>query len=259
MAEYWYETHLHTCIASACARSTGKEHVRWYKEHGYTGIFVTDHFWGGNTAIPRDLPWEEWVDRFCGGYEDAWEEGQKVGLDVFFAWEETFRGDDYLVYGLDRAWLKEHPEVRTWSRREQYETVRRDGGCVIQAHPFRDRDYIPRILLNRAWVDGVEVANAGNDPVNDVYARNYARQLGLYETAGSDNHLSHEGSTTYGVALSRRLTSPADWVDIILRREPIRLLVPEKRFRPAPDMRHLESFWLDDREQPVPTGLDWMQ
>ena len=32
---YRYETHLHTCQGSACGRSTGREHVRFYKEMGY--------------------------------------------------------------------------------------------------------------------------------------------------------------------------------------------------------------------------------
>ncbi len=41
---YLYETHLHTCLASACGISTGKEHVRYYKDLGFTGIMMTDHF-----------------------------------------------------------------------------------------------------------------------------------------------------------------------------------------------------------------------
>ena len=69
---YLYETHLHTAQASACGRSSGAEHVRYYQSLGYTGIFVTDHFFGGNTCVPRDLPWEERIDLFCRGYEDAW-------------------------------------------------------------------------------------------------------------------------------------------------------------------------------------------
>lgn len=56
---FLYETHLHTCLASACGISTGKEHVRYYKDLGFTGIMMTDHFFGGNTRIPKDRPWEE--------------------------------------------------------------------------------------------------------------------------------------------------------------------------------------------------------
>lgn len=41
---YLYETHMHTSEASACAGSTGAQMARAYKEAGYTGIIVTDHF-----------------------------------------------------------------------------------------------------------------------------------------------------------------------------------------------------------------------
>ena len=60
---YRYETHLHTCEGSACASASGAEMARAHKEMGYTGIFVTDHFFNGNTAVPRDLPWRERVER----------------------------------------------------------------------------------------------------------------------------------------------------------------------------------------------------
>ena len=186
-----YETHLHTCQASARGRSTGAEHARFYKEKGYTGIIVTDHFFGGNVVREaRSGPWEERVARFCSGYEDAKAEGDRIGLDVFFAWEETFEGDDYLVYGLDKAWLLAHPEVEHWSRAEQFEQVHRYGGCVIQAHPFRCWDYISQIHLSLPLCDGVEVLNGGNLPLWDAYARRYAVDHGMYMTSGSDNHLS---------------------------------------------------------------------
>lgn len=84
---YRYETHLHTCQSSACGRSTGAEHARYYKSIGYTGIIVTDHFFGGNTAASRSGDWEKRVNEFCAGYEDAKAEGDRIGLDVFFGWE----------------------------------------------------------------------------------------------------------------------------------------------------------------------------
>lgn len=257
---FLYETHLHTCQSSACGRSTGREHVRFYKDLGYTGIFVTDHFFGGNTAIPRELPWEEWVDRFCGGFEDAWEEGQRVGLDVFFAWEETFNGDDYLIYGLDRDWLKAHPEVRSWSHKEQYETVHRDGGCVIQAHPFRIRDYIQRIYLCDRYVDGVEVANAGNDAFSDVYALRYAKEHHFVMTCGSDNHYSAPGveNRIFGVELPEKLTCAKDYVRMILNHAPIGLHCPESRFDPAQGKPlTLDPFYINDDETVTAADVRW--
>ena len=68
---YIYETHLHTATASKCAVSTGNEYIAYYKELGFHGIFVTDHFFNGNSCVPKNLPWEERIDIFCQGYEDA--------------------------------------------------------------------------------------------------------------------------------------------------------------------------------------------
>ena len=38
----------------------------------------------GNTTVPKDPPWEIKVELFCRGFENAYEEGRKIGLDVFF-------------------------------------------------------------------------------------------------------------------------------------------------------------------------------
>ena len=186
---YIYETHMHTCQGSACGVSTGKEQAQYYKEIGYTGIIITDHFFHGNTAVPRDLPWEERIDLFFRGFEDAREEGEKIGLDVFFSYEQNFAGDEYLVYGLDKAYMKAHPEMERWTRRQQMEEVHKAGGCVIQAHPFRMRNYMDKIRLGAQFCDGIEVANAGNEAVED------ARAIGQPSFAGGGSLRSEAGKT----------------------------------------------------------------
>ena len=45
---YKYETHLHTYPVSKCARSTVRENLELYKEFGYDGVFITNHFLDGN-------------------------------------------------------------------------------------------------------------------------------------------------------------------------------------------------------------------
>ena len=213
---YLYETHLHTAWSSACAVSSGPEYIRAYKERGYAGIIVTDHFYNGNTAVPRNLPWREWVNRFCRGYEKTREEGERQGLDVFFGWEETFDGcDDYLVYGLDKAWLMEHPEAKSWTREEQYLTVRASGGCVVQAHPFRQHNYIRQVILSSGCVDAVEAANGGNHEQSyDALAMRYANRLGLPATAGSDIHELRQlrDGEIFGVYLDEKMRNVNDYV-----------------------------------------------
>ena len=262
---YLYETHMHTCQGSACGVSTGAEQARFYKEMGYTGIIVTDHFTGGNTAVPRDLPWRERVDRFCSGYEDALIEGQKIGLDVFFAWEQNYDGDEYLVYGPDKAWLLAHPDVEHWTRQKQLEAVHGAGGAVIQAHPFRHRDYIKYILLGPKYCDGIEVANTGNTPDADACARRYAQAYHLLVTAGTDNHncLKADPAKLMGVELDARLTSVKDYARLILSRGAIRPVIPSGRFDvDVAEAPRLLTYWIDEADpamRRVPTGRDFLR
>ena len=132
---YLYETHLHTAQSSACAQSTGAEMARACKEYGYTGIFVTDHNWGGNTAVDRRMPWEQWVDAFEQGYLQAAEEGAKIGLDVFYGYEAGYDGTEFLIYGVDAAWMKAHPQLMTATVEEQCRRINEAGGLVVHGHP----------------------------------------------------------------------------------------------------------------------------
>ncbi|GHT66206.1 hypothetical protein FACS1894110_09480 [Spirochaetia bacterium] len=215
---YLYETHLHTSQISACGESRGREYIRGYKQLGYTGIIVTDHFYRGNCTVNRNLPWREWVNQYCRGFEDARNEGARQGLDVFFGWEETFDGDDYLIYGLGKEWLMEHPEAARWSRREQFLAVREAGGCVVHAHPFRQHYYIRSITLAPALVDAVEAANAGNhEQYYDALALRYAKKLGLPVTAGSDVHdtVQLAAGDVFGVYLNKKMETIADYAAAI--------------------------------------------
>jgi histidinol phosphatase-like PHP family hydrolase len=189
MSLFRYETHLHTSEASACAILSAKEHVRYYKEAGYAGIIVTDHFFNGNTSISRELPWEEWVNQFCVGFENAKAEGDKIGLKVFFGWETNFDATEFLIYGLDKEWLMNHPEILSWSVEEQYKRIHEAGGFIVHAHPYRIRPYIKEIRLFPKFVDAVEAINVGNH--NDIFDRQaliYARKNKLPVTAGTDAH-----------------------------------------------------------------------
>lgn len=224
---YAYETHLHTCQGSACGRNTGAEMARACKEAGYTGIIVTDHFVYGNTAVvDRSLPWSEWVELYCKGYEDAKAEGDKIGLQVFFGWEAAYNGTEFLINGLSKEWLLTHPEIKDCTIEEQFKLVHEGGGMVVHCHPFREESYIPEIRLFPDLVDAVEGVNAThssvlscshNDPEFDVRAKAYAIEHNKPMTAGSD---IHSVNLIYGgIAFARRLEDSKDFVKAVMGAE----------------------------------------
>lgn len=212
---YKYETHMHTAEASACATSTGAEMARAHKEAGYTGIFITDHFFNGNTTVPRELPWQERVERFCLGYEHAKQEGDKIGLQVFFGFEYAYHGAEFLVYNLDKQWLMNHENIDLRSPRWALAQMHQGGAIIIQAHPFRERDYIDHIQLFPRDIDGVEAVNAAHLGAEgrrmNERAFAYARMFDLPVTAGSDSH-SVGRMFGGGVELEEKLTCPTDYL-----------------------------------------------
>lgn len=208
---YKYEPHCHTSEGSKCGRLDGASMARYYKSLGYTGLIITDHFYKGNTAVPRELPWNEWVTEFVKGYENAKAEGDKIGLDVFFAWE--YSGEfsiDILVYGLDVNWLYSNPDQIKLSTKQYIALVHEAGGTVIHAHPFRRPDK----LLLPELTDGVEIINAHASEEDNVRAKWYADSFGLPMIGGTDNH-SGKFKCMSGVYLPERITSTEDFARLV--------------------------------------------
>ena len=72
---YRYETHCHTSPVSRCARATVADTVQCYKDLGYDGVFITNHFIDGNIAIDSSAPYKEKIEFYCSDYEKAFEYG----------------------------------------------------------------------------------------------------------------------------------------------------------------------------------------
>lgn len=210
---YIYETHMHTSEGSRCGKSKAEEMVRSYKEQGYEGIFVTDHFFNGNCAVDKSLTWEEKVELFCKGYENAKAEGEKIGLQVFFGFEYCVNAADFLVYNLDKEWLLANPDIDKWDARKAFVQMHEDGGFIVHAHPFRERDYIDHIKLFPRDVDGVEVFNGAqrDDEYMNERAKLYAMMYGLPVTAGSDSHRDTDAFRC-GVEMQSKIERPLDYL-----------------------------------------------
>ena len=204
--DYWYETHMHTSESSGCGMSTAAEQVRAYKERGYQGIIITDHFINGYSTCPRSsrISWEEKMSYVVLGYEAAKKEGDRCGLDVFLGWEFTVKGSDFLTYGLDWDFLMDHPDLDKLNVKDYSAVVRENGGFLAQAHPYRDLSYIQHKLpVDPKYVDAIEVYNASDPDISNEKARKFAKKHGLPVQAGSDSHCSNTRFTS-GIMLNRR-------------------------------------------------------
>ena len=192
---YIYETHLHTIEASACSRTPGADYIAYMKDLGYSGIIVTDHFFTGNSAVPKFLPWDKKIEQYCSGFEHAKEAAGK-DFTVLFGIEYNFQGDEYLLYGLSKEWLLDNPDIEEKDRFQIYELVHQGGGIMIHAHPYRERGYLSAIHLTPGVCDGAEVYNAANPDWQNALGYEYATEHGFLMAGGSDIH--YFGQTDMG-------------------------------------------------------------
>ena len=80
---YRYETHLHTYPVSQCAGVDAVKSLEIYKEMGYDGVFVTNHFLDGNINLEvRELPYEEQIEFYFSDYEKAKAASEEILVNV---------------------------------------------------------------------------------------------------------------------------------------------------------------------------------
>ena len=141
MSGYLLDLHIHTNESSYCGDVPAQEIVRQYREAGYQGIAVTDHYGGYFFDKIIDRPWEEQVDRFMRGYEAAKAAAEGTGFKVYFGIEyrDRLSVDDFLVYGLDRQFLLDNRDLHDIPLKEAAARIHAYGGFIVQAHPARVR------------------------------------------------------------------------------------------------------------------------
>ncbi len=215
---YKYETHLHTSPVSECARAEVDEVMNFYKEQGYDGIFITNHFIDGNINLEkRSLPYDELIEFYFSDYEKAKSLEKEIGIKVFFGVEMSYKGTDFLVYGLDKKWFLEHPEITEMSKRQELDYLIKNGALVVHAHPFREASYIDHIRLFPRSVQGVEVINANRTDFENQMAAEYAENYNFLTIAGSDNHIGKAQKKLAGISTDTPIADELDFIDRVRR------------------------------------------
>ena len=222
---YLYETHIHSSEVSGCAILTATGQVEHFKQKGYTGIIFTDHFINGYSNCPRNLSWYDKMKFTASGYEIAKKEGDKRGLDVFFGWEFTIKGSDFLTYGLDMDFLFAFPDLDRFPIEKYSAVVRENGGFIAQAHPYKDEYWIQNKLpADYRLIDAVEVYNSSIPDIANERALRFALKHNLPMQAGTDSHGRYEEFYS-GIELHDKAVNIFDIINAVKNRE-AKLILP---------------------------------
>ena len=211
---YKYEMHCHTKMVSQCGRMEPKDITQMYRDRGYSGIVVTEHYspltFGVNSYKANKL-----IDFYLSSYYEM-KKYETEDFSVFFGMElrHFATGADYLIYGVDPEWLRQQPNLLVRWEKPIYKLMHEQGYLVFQAHPFRP--YILR--CNPKYIDGIEVYNGKCDEKTNEKARRWAEKTGKLIVSGSD---FHEGANLArgGIRTTRRITDNKDLVELLKSQE----------------------------------------
>ncbi len=209
---YRYETHFHTYPVSGCGQVRVPKALDFYKRMGYDGVFLTNHFLDGCINIPKETPYEEKIEFYFSDYELALKIGNEIGLRVFHGQEFSYQGTDFLVYGLEKEWYLQHPEMMEMKKSRQLPFLIEHGAFVVQAHPFRECSYIDHIRLFPRCVHAVEIINATVSDEANQMAKLYAEHYCLLTLAGSDNHKGSKQRKLAGIECEEPILNVADFI-----------------------------------------------
>lgn len=184
------DTHVHSIEGSPCGKVNSSEIVLLYKENGYDGIVLTNHF---NAAIFERLrfakmpTWQDKIKGYLASYYEALRVGAQIGLRVYLGIElsNNESRNEYLIYGVTEDFLLAHEYLYSKPLAEIKKIVDENNLLLIQAHPCRHNAYIMPIEL----IDGVEGFNGNfKHDSNNATASRVGKKIGKIITSGSDFH-----------------------------------------------------------------------
>ncbi len=187
MKGFKYETHLHTRETSPCGHVSAKDIPAMYREAGYEGIAVTDHYGPYFFELRKSLSWEQCIKEFLLGYYTVANEALKIGMPVILGMEIKFddSNNEYLVYGFDEHFLFKYPKLYKKGIKAFRKLADKNNLFIAQAHPFRNGMTREKV----SFIDGAEVYNGNprHNSRNDM-AMEFANKNKLIKLSGSDFH-----------------------------------------------------------------------
>ena len=210
--KYKYELHSHTAETSQCAKITAEELVKKYKELGYSGIVITNHYSDFTFSLKDMFNKKLRTGHYLAGYREA-KKYETEDFSVLLGIELRFflNGNDYLIFGVTEELVEKMPFLLPMYLKRTSKFFKKNGCIIIQAHPFRP--YIYR--ANPKYLDGVEIVNGKSSKEENEKALKWAEKKNLkIRTAGSDCHRV-TGAGLSGIITNEKIRANEDLLRIL--------------------------------------------
>ncbi|GMQ62660.1 PHP domain-containing protein [Vallitalea maricola] len=211
---YKYDLHVHTKETSPCSHVAAADMIEVYRDNGYSGVVITDHYRPVFFNTSEFATWEEKVEDFLRGYRNAKYQGDKYDMDVLLGIELAFNNtktNDFLIYGITEEILMKSKDLLNMGFEGLSKFCRENNLLFYQAHPLRGYCHLEDIAL----LDGVEVHNGNsrhdshNDEIEVIASKN-----DLYMISGSDFH-EYGDENNGGILTSNRIKTNNNLIKVL--------------------------------------------
>lgn len=217
--KYKYELHCHCREISPCGWLSARETAALYKQAGYDGIVLTDHFRTDIIELLDGDSWEKKVNSLWKPYNELKKEYEDTDFFIGRGLEIRFdnNGNDILLYGFsDELFLKEGEKWVTMGLPAFYEKYQSEM-LLIQAHPNRKATTYQEPLT---YLHGIEIKNTSprNANYNEISEQTAKENSWLIATGGSDCH-RREDVAGSGISCNRQIKSNEDLVRVLKEKD----------------------------------------
>ena len=198
-----FSMHIHTNMRSPCGKVEPKRIVSLYKEKGYDGIIITDHYMKWIFAMNNLDTNMQKFQFFIEGYRETYKYGKEQNLMVFLGMElnlckynrlnSTYPVHEFLLYGLTESFIKKHPKLYELTQKELFDLCNKNNILMVQAHPFRPKS----VVADPKFMHGVEILNKNKRHDScDSLAQNFCKEHNFISIVSDDFHEEEDAGQT---------------------------------------------------------------
>ncbi len=195
-----------------CGKLDVKDLVKKYKEAGYSGLVLTDHYSPMTFEIHELFNKKKALEHYLRAYREI-KKYEDEDFTVLLGIELRFYAtiNDYLVFGVSEELLEKLPFLLPLYIKRASRLLRKEGCLIVQAHPFRK--FIRR--ANPKYLDGIEVYNGKASKEENQSALKWANEINnIIKTSGSDCH-RESGVAKGGIITNEPIKTNEDLIRIL--------------------------------------------
>ena len=184
------ETHCHTYLGSPCATAFPETLIKEYKEKGYGGAVLTNHYCKAYFDNYKGETEQEKKQFFIDLIEDFEKTAHKLNFKAFYGAEILVKTTDnafreFILVGFDKAFIMANKPLFNYTQTELFEIAEKNRFFLYQTHPQRKTI----VFGDTKYMHGAESFNGHINHINrNEQALEFIEKHGLKKMSGTDYH-----------------------------------------------------------------------